>query len=453
MSEYDYDLVVIGAGSGGVRAARMSASMGAKVAIIEDRYWGGTCVNVGCVPKKLYYYASHISESVEDAAGFGWHVDKCSFEWRTLVDNKTAEIKRLNGIYRRILGDVDVEQIEGRGKITGPHSVQVNQDKDISAARILVATGGWPFVPEFPGSQHVIHSNDVFDLASLPQRMIIVGGGYIAVEFAGIFNGLGVETHLVYRGPKLLRNFDVDVAAAVTEEMIKKGVNIHFNTNISFIAEEAHKLYSVTLENGDTLMSGPVLMATGRKPNIEGLGLEQVGVKLTETGTIAVDALYQTSCDSIYALGDVIDGPELTPVALAEGMTLARHLYGGGSEPLDYDYIPTAVFCQPNIGTVGLTEAEARKRYDNVSIYSSRFTHLKHTLSGNPSKTFMKLIVDDASDRVVGMHMVGDDAGEIIQGFAVAMKAGATKAVFDATIGIHPTAAEEFVTMRVADQS
>ncbi|MFT4998699.1 MAG: glutathione reductase (NADPH) [Chitinophagales bacterium] len=447
MSDFDYDLVVIGAGSGGVRAARMSAGMGAKVAIVEDRYWGGTCVNVGCVPKKLYYYASHFSEYQKDATSFGWEASAPKFDWDVLKENRRNEILRLNGIYRHILGDVNVEQINARATVVDANTVGLSTGKQITAERILIATGGWPFIPDFPGRELVVSSNEIFDISPLPKRMIIVGAGYIAVEFAGIFNGLGVETHLVYRGPKLLRTFDAEVGEHVSKELALHGINIHLNTNVTQVEKAGDEL-TVHFDNGDTLAVGHVLYATGRKPNVEGLGLEELGVTKTAKGFVEVDEFYQTKCPSIYAVGDIIEGPELTPVALAEGMVLANHLYGKGAVPLDYDYIATAVFCQPNIGTCGLTEAQARDQYADVKIFKSTFRHLKHTLGDNQTKTFMKMIVDKASDKVVGIHMVGDEAGEIIQGLAVAMKAGVTKAQMDSTIGVHPTAAEEFVTMR-----
>jgi glutathione reductase (NADPH) len=447
VSDFDYDLVVIGAGSGGVRAARMSAGMGAKVAIVEDRYWGGTCVNVGCVPKKLYYYASHFSEYQKDATSFGWEASAPKFDWDVLKENRRNEILRLNGIYRHILGDVNVEQINARATVVDANTVGLSTGKQITAERILIATGGWPFIPDFPGRELVVSSNEIFDISPLPKRMIIVGAGYIAVEFAGIFNGLGVETHLVYRGPKLLRTFDAEVGEHVSKELALHGINIHLNTNVTQVEKAGDEL-TVHFDNGDTLAVGHVLYATGRKPNVEGLGLEELGVTKTAKGFVEVDEFYQTKCPSIYAVGDIIEGPELTPVALAEGMVLANHLYGKGAVPLDYDYIATAVFCQPNIGTCGLTEAQARDQYGDVKIFKSTFRHLKHTLGDNQTKTFMKMIVDKASDKVVGIHMVGDEAGEIIQGLAVAMKAGVTKAQMDSTIGVHPTAAEEFVTMR-----
>ena len=448
MSEYEYDLVVIGAGSGGVRAARMSGGFGARVAIIEEQYWGGTCVNVGCVPKKLYYYASHMAETFEDAAGYGWHLDEPNLDWPTLRDNKSAEISRLNGIYKNLLDNTNVHQIEGRASVVDEHTVRVGE-QTLSAERILIATGGWPFIPEFPGREHAINSNQIFDLPALPERMVVVGGGYIAVEFAAIFAGLGVSVHLVYRGQQFLKHFDSDIGQAVTDELRNLGGTLHLETNVTSITGNTAD-YMVHLDNESAIQAGVVLYATGRKPNLTGLGLDELGVKLNASGFVDVDDYYQTNIPSVYAVGDVIGGPELTPVALAEGMVLARHLYGEGSDPLDYDNIPTAIFTQPNAATVGLTESEAKERFESVGIYKSQFRHLKHTLSGNPAKTTMKLVVDQQSDRVLGVHMVGDDAGEIVQGLAVALKAGVTKKILDSTIGIHPTAAEEFVTMREA---
>lgn len=448
MSEYEYDLVVIGGGSGGVRAARMSAGFGARVAIIEDRYWGGTCVNVGCVPKKLYYYASHFSESFKDSKGFGWSGSERVFDWETLKRNRAVEISRLNGIYQNILGSANVDIIDGHGQIVGPHSVDVDGERQLSAKHILIATGGWPYIPEFPGKEHVISSNEVFDMPQLPKTMVVVGGGYIAIEFAGIFNGLGVETHQIYRGDVLLRHFDLSVREVITEEVARKGVQVSLNTNIRDIHKTESGRLTVNLSDGREIEADAVLYATGRKPNFNNLGLENVEVRLTPKGTVDVDSYYQSSVPSIYALGDVIHTQELTPVALAEGMVLARHLFGGGAEPLNYDYIPTAVFSQPNIACVGLTEEKARATLGDISIFESNFTHMKNTLGGSQSRTYMKILVERSTDRVVGMHMVGEDAGEIIQGFAAAMKAGITKAVLDSTLGIHPTAAEEFVTMR-----
>ena len=445
---YDYDLFVIGAGSGGVRASRIAAGLGAKVAVAEDMFMGGTCVNVGCVPKKLFVYGSHFSEEFEAAAGFGWNVGETSFDWPTLRDNKTKEIERLNGIYDRMLGNAGVEVIRGRATVVDAHTVAVG-DQQYTAERILVAVGGWPSIPEIPGKEHIISSNEAFYLETFPKRVIVVGGGYIAVEFAGIFNGLGSEAHLLYRGDLFLRGFDQDVRDFTAQEMRKKGVNLHFNSNISEISKQDDGSLLATLEDGSTLEVDATMYATGRKPKTAGLGLDNTAVELTANGSIVVNDDYQTAEPSIYAVGDVIDRMQLTPVALAEGMALARNLYSEKKDhKVDYDFIATAVFCQPNIGTVGYSEEQAKEKFDKVAVYKSDFKHMKHTLSGVDERTFMKLLVDQATDKVIGCHMVGSDAGEIIQGLAVAIKAGATKADFDSTIGIHPTAAEEFVAMR-----
>lgn len=447
MAEYDFDLFVIGAGSGGVRAGRMAAAMGVRVGMAEDRYMGGTCVNVGCVPKKLFVYGSHFAEEFENAAGFGWKVGETSFDWPTLRDNKTKEIERLNGIYRNMLGNAGVNLIDGRARITGPHSVEV-AGNTYTTERILVATGGWPYVPEFPGSEHVISSNEVFYLDEFPKKAIVVGGGYIAVEFAGIFAGLGADTSLIYRGDMFLRGFDQEVREFTAEEVAKKGVNLCFNNNIEKIEKLADGSYIATMTDGSTLEADVIMYATGRVPNVMDLGLETINVEQQSNGAIVVNDDFQTAEPSVYAIGDVIDRVQLTPVALAEGMALVRNLYGGQNQKVDYDLIATAVFCQPNIGTVGLSEEKSRELYANVDVYKSTFRAMKHTISGSDEKTFMKMLVDRDTDKVLGVHMVGPDAGEIIQGIAVALKAGATKAVFDSTIGIHPTAAEEFVTMR-----
>ena len=446
MAEYDFDLYVIGAGSGGVRAARISASYGAKVGIAEDRYLGGTCVNVGCVPKKLLVYASHFAEEFEDAAGFGWAVGERKFHWPTLIANKNKEIERLNGIYGRLLANAGVELHEGRATVVDAHTISVNGET-YTAKYILVATGGWPVVPDIPGKEHAITSNEAFFLDDLPERAIVVGGGYIAVEFAGIFHGLGSKVTQLYRGPHFLRGFDDDVRTFLADEIRKKGVDLRFNANIARI-EKKGDAYLAEFEDGTEVETDLIMYATGRAPNAQGIGLEDAGVELNAKGAIVVDDQFKTSVDSIYAIGDVIDRIALTPVAIAEGMVLSANLFRGESGTMDYADVPTAVFSQPNIGTVGLTEAQARETYGAVDIYTSSFTPMKHTLTGNDEKTFMKLIVDRASDRVVGFHMVGPDAGETTQGVGIALKCGATKAQFDATVGIHPTAAEEFVTMR-----
>lgn len=444
---FDYDLFVIGAGSGGVRAARMAASKGKKVAVAEERYLGGTCVNVGCVPKKLFVYASQFPELFHASAGFGWTVSQQpTLDWATLRDNKTAEIERLNGIYNSLIDNSGADLFDGRATITGPHQVMVN-DRAYSARAILVATGGWPYIPEFPGSEHAISSNEMFYLEQLPKTAVVVGGGYIAVEFAGILNGLGVETHLVYRGPNLLKSFDRDMADKVAKGMVAKGVNLHLNTEINQITKTATDL-SVSLQGQGSLNAGLVLYATGRQPNTAGLGLETTSVVTASNGAIVVDDNFATAEPSIYALGDVIDRVQLTPVAIQEAMVLVDYLYGEGRAHIDYSNIPTAVFCQPELGTVGLSEEQARLQYRDIAVYISDFKPMLQTLGGGADRITMKLIVDTASDRVIGCHMVGEHAAEIIQGMGIALKAGATKADFDATVGIHPSAAEEFVTMR-----
>ena len=446
MSNRDFDLFVIGAGSGGVRAARMAASFGARVAVAEDRYMGGTCVNVGCVPKKLYVYASEFSHSFEDAREFGWDSSVPGFEWSTLRDNKKQEISRLNAIYNNLLRGVNAEIVVGRASIVDAHTVEVNGEH-YSADKILIATGGWPRRDDAPGAEHGVTSNEIFDLETFPQRIVVAGGGYIAVEFAGIFNGLGAQVTQLYRGPLFLRGFDLDIREHAADELRKSGIDLRFEVVIDSIEKTASGLLC-KLSDGSELEADQVLYAIGREPHLEGLGLENVNVELNDNGTIKVDEEFCTSEPSIYALGDVIGGMELTPVALAEGMSFARKQYGPQHREVEYDFIASAVFCQPNIGTVGFTEEQAREEFGNITLYKSTFKPMKHTISGRDEKTFMKLIVDDASDRVVGVHMMGPDAGEIVQGMAIALKAGATKATFDATIGIHPTAAEEFVTMR-----
>ncbi len=446
MAEYDYDLFVIGAGSGGVRASRFSAGYGARVAVAEDLHMGGTCVNVGCIPKKLFVYASHFHEEFSDAAAYGWSVKPESYNWRTLVENKDKEISRLNGIYRRLLENSGVEVIDGRATVVDAHTVEV-EGKHYTAENILVAAGSWPNDHRFEGHEHLITSNEAFYLEELPKRVVVEGGGYIAVEFAGIFAGLGVETTLVYRGAMFMRGFDEDIRHHLKAEMEKKGITMRFNSVFDRI-EKTDDGLRVHLTDGVILEADQVLSAIGRRPKVTGLGLEEAGVELKENGAVVVDEYFRTSVPSIWAIGDIIDRYQLTPVALAEGMAVAKTLFRNEPTTVNYDYIPTAVFSQPPVGTVGLTEAEAREKYGDVSIFKSSFKPLKHTLTGRDEQTFMKMIVDKASDKVVGIHMVGADAGEMMQGFGVALKAGATKAIFDSTIGIHPTSAEEFVTMR-----
>lgn len=447
MPSYDFDLLVIGAGSGGVRAARMAAGRGVKVAIIEDRYWGGTCVNVGCVPKKLYSYASHFAEDFKDAAGYGWTVGELQFDWATLRDNQRNEILRLNGVYNRLLEGSGVQRIEGRGLVLSAHEVQVD-DQVYSAEKLLIATGSWPYIPEFPGSEFCLTSNEIFNLEEFPQRFLVYGGGYIATEFASIFHGLGAQTTQVYRGDKILRGFDEEVRGFVQQEMQQHGVDFQLNASIERIEKQSGCLL-VTLSSGKTLEVDAVLCATGRRGNVQNLGLENVGIQANDVGEISVDDNFCTQVPSIHALGDVTGGPQLTPVALAEAMILVHNLYSGESlRKMDYANIATAVFCHPNIGTVGLSEEEAREAYPEIQVFTTCFKPMRNTLAGNPSRCLMKLVVDAKSDQVVGCHVVGPDAGELVQGIGIAVKAGLTKADFDATVGIHPTSAEELVTLR-----
>lgn len=444
----DYDLIIIGAGSGGVRLARQSAQRGARVAVVEARYLGGTCVNVGCVPKKLFVYGAQVADELEDAAGYGWQVpqSEVGFDWPTLVANKNAEIERLNGIYGQLLEGAGVTVIHGTATLRGPNTVAIGE-RELTANHITIATGSWPSIPEVPGRDLILSSNEMFYLPQLPREAVVWGGGYIAVEFAGILAGLGVDTTLIYRGELFLRGFDDDIRRFLVTEMEKKGIRLRFNTNITAV-EESGSGYAVTLTDGSVLETGLVMAATGRRALTDGLGLDALGVEFTNQGHIQVDEYFQTAVPSITALGDVIGTPQLTPVALAQAMVLSRRLFGDGEGEMDYRNIPTAVFCQPNIGTVGLTEAEAREAGHRVVIYRSDFRPMKHTLSGRDERCLMKLVVDGDNDRVLGAHMVGAEAGEIIQGLGVALKCGATKADFDSTLGIHPTSAEEFVTMR-----
>ena len=451
--EYDYDLYVIGAGSGGVRASRISAQFGAKVAVAESTFLGGTCVNVGCVPKKLFVYGSHFHEDFEDSRHYGWNNKIEKFNWPTLRDNKTKEIERLNGIYANLLNTAGVEIHHGKATLIDANTIDI-EGRRYTSKYILIATGGTPTVPDFPGNDLVITSNEAFDVPELPKDVVIVGGGYIAVEFAGIFAGLGVDTTLLYRGPLFLRGFDISIREFVKKEISNKKINLLFNTDVNSIKNEgASRILS--LSDGEQISCDLVLYATGRKPNTTGLGLENTEVELGDREEVLINKSYQTSQENIYAIGDVTDRVQLTPVAIEEGMYIANQLFGDSSYPvLSYENIPTAVFCQPNIGTVGLTEDEALAKYSgDLDIYESQFKPMKHTLTSREERSFMKMIVRRSTDAVLGIHMVGSDAGELVQGLAVAMVAGATKHQFDRTIGIHPTAAEEFVTLRQVSRS
>jgi glutathione reductase (NADPH) len=446
MGRYDYDLITIGAGSGGVRASRLAAGYGARAAVVEERYLGGTCVNVGCIPKKLLVYASEFGLSYQEAAGFGWTMERGRFDWPRLIANKNREIERLNRVYGDLLTGAGATIIDGRAVLIDAHTVEVN-GRRLTSEYLLIATGSWPSVPQVPGAEYAITSNEAFFLKELPRSVILVGGGYIAVEFAGIFHGMGVEVTELYRGPMFLRGFDDDVRAALATDMRKRGVDLRFNADVAKI-EASGKGIRATLLDGATLQADLIMYATGRAPNTRNIGLEQAGIKLDGEGGIVVDGYSRSSQPNIYAVGDCTNRLMLTPVAIAEGQAVAQTLFNNKPTAIDYSIVPSAVFSQPPIGTVGLTEAQARESLGEIDVYKSDFRPLRHTLSGSEERTFMKLVVERKTDRVVGCHMVGAEAGEIIQGFAVALKCGATKSDFDATIGIHPTAAEEFVTMR-----
>jgi glutathione reductase (NADPH) len=445
--KYDFDLFVIGAGSGGVRASRVAASLGAKVAVAEERYLGGTCVNVGCIPKKLLVYASEFSEAFDDSAGFGWSLGERHFDWSQLIKNKNREIARLNGIYENLLINAGVTILRSRAQIIDAHTIAIGEER-VTTKFILVATGGWPTVPRIPGVELAITSNEAFYLERMPARVVIVGGGYIGLEFAGIFRGLGAQVTVIHRGEMFLRGFDDDLRFALAAEMRKREIDLRFQTLVSNIERGAGETVRVTLTQGVPVDADLIMFATGRAANTSGLGLENVGVMLDGLNAIVVDRYSRTSAENIYAIGDVTNRMNLTPIAIAEGRAVAETLFGKRALSIDYENVPSAVFSQPPIGTVGLTEFEARRRFGEIDIYKSNFRPLKHTLGGREERSLMKLIVDRKTDRVVGCHMLGTDAGEIVQGLAVALQCGATKAQFDATIAVHPTAAEEFVTMR-----
>jgi glutathione reductase (NADPH) len=445
MPTCDYDLYVIGAGSGGVRAARIAAQHGGKVGIAEADRVGGTCVIRGCIPKKLMAYAGHYSGDFEDAAGFGWTVD-ARFDWATLIANKDREIDRLNGLYIKGLNAAGAELHQARARLVDAHTVELDDGRSFRAEHILIATGGRPVRPDFPGAEHVIVSDEVFHLPEQPRRIAIAGAGYIALEFASIFRGLGSEVTVMHRGPEILRGFDRDVRAALHEEMAARGIQFRFNVEATSIEKRRDGLY-VALTRGESVVADIVMFAIGRRPNTAGLGLDRAGIALGPGGAIPVDAYSRSSVPHIYAVGDVTDRVALTPVAIREGHAFADTVFGKKPWSVDYETIPTAVFSNPAVGTLGLSEEEARAR-GPVDIYRARFRPLRHTMSGRSERTMMKLVVDAASGRVLGVHMVGEDAPEVVQALAVAVRMGATKADFDATMALHPTAGEEFLTMR-----
>lgn len=451
MAEYDVDLFTIGAGSGGVRLSRMAAQRGARVACAEERHLGGTCVNVGCIPKKLLVYASQFRGHALDAAGYGFSFGEPTFSWQRLIEQKDAEIRRLNEVYRGLLERAGVSLIEGRARVVDPHAVEVG-GRRVTAETILVAVGGRPIRPAIPGIERCIVSDDVFRLERLPERLLVGGGGYIGVELAGVFAGLGTKVTLVHRGSLFLRGFDEMLRRALAEEMTKQGVDLRFEHTVERV-EPAGRGVRATLSDGAVLEVDHLLCAMGREPYTRDLGLREAGVALNEQGAVVVDELSRTSVPSIYAVGDVTDRLNLTPMAIAEGAAFAETVYRSNPTRPDHHDVPTAVFSHPPIGTVGLTEEEARSRLESIRVYSTSFIPLKHRLTGRDERTRMKLVVDAATDRVVGCHLIGEDAPEIVQGFAVAVKCGAKKRDLDATIGIHPTAAEELVTMRKPDLS
>jgi glutathione reductase (NADPH) len=446
MSQFDFDLIVIGAGSGGVRAARIAAAHGARVAIIEESRVGGTCVIRGCVPKKLLMYASHFAEDFEDARGFGWETGPSRFSWPDLIRAKDKEIARLNQVYLQLLSESGVALYSERACFLDPHRIRVG-DQTITAGHVLIATGGHPWVPDIPGIEYAITSNEAFDLEQLPPRVAIVGGGYIACEFAGIFNGLGSKVTQLYRGDALLRGFDHDVRRVVGSELVKKGVDLKLETDVDAIGKTGSG-FELTLRNGETLEVDQVMYATGRVPNVRELGLRNIGLEIQPDGRVVVDEFSGTNIDHIFAVGDVTSRVNLTPVAIYEGHAFADTVFGDRMRAVNHEFVPSAVFSQPPVGTVGYSEHDAITHIGPIDVYLSEFRPMKHTLTGRDENTLIKLIVERESQKVVGIHIVGPDAPEIVQGFAVAVKSGLTKERFDCTIGIHPTAAEELVTMR-----
>ncbi|CAI5973221.1 unnamed protein product [Closterium sp. NIES-64] len=463
--DYEWDLVTIGVGSGGTRASRIAASFGAKVAAIELPFnpissetqggVGGTCVLRGCVPKKILVYGSAFSSEFEDAAGFGWSIPGTpTFDWKHLIANKTREIERLNGVYKRILSNAGVTLVEGRGKLLGPHEVEVTDPSSgivtrMTAKHILIAVGGRPHLIDIPGKEYAITSDEALSLAEFPKRVVIVGAGYIAVEFAGIFHGMGADVHLVYRQPTPLRGFDEEMRGVVAQNLATRGMNLHPSTNPTKIEKTASGTYVLHTDKGEALEADVVMFATGRAPSTHNLGLENAGVETDSIGAIKVSAWSQTNVPSVWAVGDVTNRINLTPVALMEGHCFARTVFGNDPDTPDFENVASAVFCQPPLAVVGLTEKQAvESSSSDVLVFTSSFNPMKNTISGRVEKTYMKLLVDSETDRVLGASMCGPDAAEIMQGLGVAMKCNVTKKQVDSTVGIHPTAAEEFVTMR-----
>ena len=448
MSEYDVDLFVIGAGSGGVRAARIAAGHGARVAIAEEFRIGGTCVIRGCVPKKLLIYGSHFAEDLHDARRFGWDVPDCSFEWTTLRDNVLNEVTRLEGLYSNTLSSHNVEVLKERAVITGPHSVKLSSGREVTAKYILVATGAWPVIPDVEGAEHGVTSNELFHLDTLPKRIVIVGGGYIANEFAGIFHQFGSHVTLVNRSATLLRGYDEQIRDRLLQISVTKGINFRFNAEMARIEKNEDGTLCVHFKDGDPLPCDLLVFATGRRPHIEGLGLESAGVEVDDHGAIKVDEYSRTSCESIYAVGDVTGRMQLTPVAIREGHAFADTVFGDNPRTVDYNCVPSAVFSHPPLAGVGLTEAQAKNEYGTVKVYTSDFRPMKNVLAGREERSLYKMVVDATTNKVVGLHMIGPDAPEILQAAAVAVKAGLTKQDFDDTVALHPSMAEELVLLK-----
>ncbi|APL94058.1 glutathione-disulfide reductase [Sphingobium indicum] len=448
MSDYDFDLFVIGAGSGGVRASRVAAAHGAKVAVAEEYRVGGTCVIRGCVPKKLLIYGAHFAEDLKDARRFGWNVPDCDFEWKTLRDNVLADVDRLEGLYRNTLDNHEVELIQERATITGPHGVRLASGREVSAKYILVSTGAWPIVPDIEGAEHGVTSNELFHLEECPKRIVIVGGGYIANEFAGIFHQFGSHVTIVNRSGTLLRGYDEQIRDRLLQISTMKGINFRFNAEMEKIEKKEDGTLTVRFKSGDPIACDLLLFATGRRPHVEGLGLENAGVELSDKGAIKVDDYSRTSCESIYAVGDVTDRMQLTPMAIREGHAFADTLFGDNPRTVDYACVPSAVFSHPPLAGVGMTEAEARNKLGTVKIYTSDFRPMKNVLAGRDERALYKMVVDATTDRVVGLHMIGPDAPEILQAAAIAVKAGLTKQAFDDTVALHPSMAEELVLLK-----